>query len=253
MWEYFNDIVCINLDTRRDRYEYAESVFVKLNIPCRIQTVQRHPISGMQGCFQSHITLIDNAYKKGYQNLLVFEDDLAPTESYDDKHIHHAINFLKTHNDWDIFYFGYFVFNNDLHPMHTFMAADPVEPNIIEYNPFATHAYCLSRKGMERILQTCQHYMHTMHYDIYLASVVGLKSYCYIPMLFDQKFCFASDIAPNNALERIARSCQCLADKGKILYRISYFKYWLDMYIGIILAITIIVFLILILARNGVF
>lgn len=44
MWEYFNDIVCINLDTRRDRYEYAESVFVKLNIPCRIQTVQRHPI-----------------------------------------------------------------------------------------------------------------------------------------------------------------------------------------------------------------
>lgn len=250
MWEFFDDIVCINLETRWDRYEHAKQVFASYSIPGRIMKVQKHHVSGMQGCFESHLSIIRNAYQQQQQHVLVFEDDLAPTKSYNEQYVRDAIRFMSENNDWDIFYFGYFVFNDKMHPLQTFLTANSVEPHIIQYNPFATHAYCINRRGMDKVLQRCTEYMTTVHYDIFLASHAGLKNYCYVPMLFDQKFCFASDIAPNNAIERIARSCQCFADKSNILYHISYFKYILDMYIHLVLAITIIVFIILIMVRN---
>lgn len=230
-YSYFSDIVCINLATRSDRRSYAQSVFQKFHIPARFHLVEKHPKGGMYGCFDSHIQVIKHAYDSGKNNLLVFEDDLLPTETYSDDHVKHAIQFMKESKDWEIMYFGYFVFNYNLNPNKCYLNAEVVYPHVVKYNPFATHAYCLNRKGMEKILNKHLSYIGRVHYDIFLAEHSEIKSYCYTPMLFDQKLCFQSDIEARNLVEHAARNMQCFADKTKVLWRVSVVKDHLDQHL----------------------
>jgi glycosyl transferase family 25 len=230
VYSFFDDIICINLDSRRDRREYAESVFIKYNIPARFLTVTKHPQGGVYGCFDSHMQIVLDAYNQDKDYILVFEDDILPTETYSELHIINAINFMKTEKKWDVFYLGYMVFNYDI--SHPFLGASKIDgyKHIIQYNPFATHAMVYSKRAIKKILAVYQNYIGKMHYDIFLSSKPGLVNYCYTPMLFDQKFCFASDIESRNMLEYSARGMQCFADKNRILYRISAFKDVMDAY-----------------------
>lgn len=234
-YSFFGDIVCINLETRPDRKLHSSNVFNQLNIPAKYVTVKKHAKGGIYGCFDSHISVLLKAYNEGKDNLLVFEDDIIPTDSYDITHITNGISFMQNNKEWDIFYYGYFVFNYDIqHPFITSSRAIGYN-NIIQYNPFATHAMVYSRRGMEKIVKTYQNYLGKLHYDIYLAGHTGLRNFCYTPILFDQRLCFASDIEPNNQIERVARNMQCFADRNKVLYKVSLFKYFIDAYNHIIL------------------
>lgn len=224
--EYFDNIVCVNLATRPDRRMYAIKTFNKLNIPATIVVFQKHSKGGIYGCFDSHIQLIKKAYEEGKNNLLVFEDDLSPTNTYSIQHIQRAIEFMRN-NQWDIFYFGYFVYNYNINPL-SFIYAPIVSSNIVKYNPFATHAYCVSRQGMKKILDSYKQYIGRIHYDIFLSKYVSLDCYCYTPMLFDQKMCFTSDIEPGNITERILRVGQCFEDKNKIFWKVSFMKDFID-------------------------
>ena len=245
-YSFFDEIVCINLANRTDRRSYAQNVFQKLDIPAKFMLVEKHSKGGMYGCFQSHIQAIRKAYDSGKEKLLVFEDDLLPTDSYSIDHVMHAVEFLQTARDWDIFYFGYFVFNYNLNPKKCYLNAEVVYPHIVKYNPFATHAYCVNRRGMQVILETYLHYIGRVHYDIFLAQHSGLRSYCYTPMLFDQRLCFESDIEARNVDEHAARNMQCLADKTKVLWRVSVVKDHIDQhlffYLFIVLLATTVVF-----------
>ena len=42
IYDYFEDIVCINLDISVDRRQHAEYYFNKLNIPARFYTAKKH-------------------------------------------------------------------------------------------------------------------------------------------------------------------------------------------------------------------
>ena len=67
-WMYFDSIRCINLRERKDRYEQASEVFKKLKIPVEWFLTDRHPNGGMQGCFESHLSCIKQAYESGAEN-----------------------------------------------------------------------------------------------------------------------------------------------------------------------------------------
>lgn len=228
VFNYFDDIVCINLINRQDRRTYAESIFHNLNIPARFVIVEKHPKGGMYGCFDSHLRVIQSAYDAGKNNILIFEDDLLPTSTYTQDHVKNAITFMQRNFDWHVFYFGYFVFNYDVLPRHSYLNAQQVFPHVVEYRPFATHAYCVNRKGMSNILSHYQKYIGKVHYDIYISRYTDARCFCYAPMLFDQKLCFSSDIEAQNIVECVARKMQCFADRYRFIWWISVLKDFFD-------------------------
>jgi hypothetical protein len=246
IYSFFGDIVCINLKHRTDRKSHSQKIFRELNISPHYYTAIKHSKGGMYGCFESHIDIIKYAYKKGFDNILVFEDDLTLTDSYNIDAIQNAIDFMKNNNNWDIFYLGYLGFNYDYN--RPFLNSKNVTKNIVQYNPFATHALCYSRRAIQRIMDTYQNYLGKIHYDIYLSGNAGLTNYCYIPMLFDQKMCFTSDIEHRNIHEKLLRKIQCFADEHKLLYRFSFLKYFIESnkIIIMIILLFMIIFLILI-------
>lgn len=45
-YSFFDDIVCINLDSRPDRREYVQNIFNKLNIPARFYITEKSSKGG---------------------------------------------------------------------------------------------------------------------------------------------------------------------------------------------------------------
>jgi GR25 family glycosyltransferase involved in LPS biosynthesis len=246
-WNFFDDIICINLEHRKDRKKYVIGIFNKLNIPIKILNVSKHPQGGTYGCFESHMKIINYMHETGKENILVFEDDIIPTQSYNIKHIENAIQFMKKNDTWDLFYLGYFPFNfNKL-----FFNSKAVSNNIINYNPLATHSYCINQRAISKILSNYEKYIGKMHIDVYFSQYANLNNYSYLPILFDQQLCFKNDIEPNNLWEVACRKTQCLSQKINMSWRISQIKYLSVIYSYLIIfIITIILMIIIIITRK---
>jgi len=263
LYDFFDDIVCINLESRKDRHKYAQNIFNKLNIPARFYIVKKHSKGGMYGCFESHINVIKEAYNNGKNNILIFEDDILPTKSYNLENIQNAINFMKFNNSWEIFFLGYSIVNNLPDNIHFFkpllnnlyLNAYYVGKNIIQYKPYNTHSYCLNRKGMKKILNNYNKYIGIIHIDVYLSDYLNLNSYCYVPLLFDQKWCIGSDNINNkdNIFEMMCRKILCFYEKNELFWYISlikYFLYYINIYSWVLVIIYIIIFISIIYLSN---
>lgn len=249
-YDFFDDIVCINLEHREDRKEISQKTFKALNINCRFHIVKKHPKGGMYGCFDSHIQLIKNAFEKGHDNLFIFEDDIKVTPSYTNALVETCIDFMKSNKKWEIFYFGYIPCNTNKGSMYEFWKAEYINNNIIKYRPFATHSYCINRKGMKKILDNYEQYIGKIHLDQYYVNL-KLDSYCTVPMLFDQHLCLDSDNEAFNSYEAFARRFQCHIDMYNLLYKPTLLKYRINKHrhmciINIITAVLLICVVILI-------
>lgn len=214
MWE-FDSIFCINLYERDDRMEECLKVFEKLKIPGKIKRFHRN-VDGKKGCYESHLSIIREAYDQGCQNVLIFEDDIIPSPSYDDKYIKKAIEFIKNNRDWDIFYLGH-------QPDVFFSGAEVIEDNIMKCSSTLTHAYVLSRKFMKKMI--------TRVYDDQAIDKVYLKnenSYAIYPMQFYQNES-ESDITTSSPIRGL-RNSELYA------YYIHYpILYFISIFIAIIL------------------
>lgn len=221
---YFDDIVCINLRHRPDRQAIAKQTLDSIGIPHRFYVADKDHRGGIVGCFASHLHIISDAYQRGYERILVFEDDIRPSQSFSHGAMHNMITFMRRHPQWDIFYPGYFSFNNDnslMTPMWmTFRCTD--DPHVVEFNPFATHAYCINRKGMYEVMRYAPSYFGTMHIDIFLSKLRGIQRYCYVPMLFEQRLCMENDIAAMTPQESALRSLSCMVDRTHIMYWVTW-------------------------------
>ena len=69
MYDFFDDVICINLDISEDRRQHAQDIFDHLQIPARFFTATKHKNGGMYGCFDSHIQIIQDAYKRNLNNI----------------------------------------------------------------------------------------------------------------------------------------------------------------------------------------
>ena len=71
-------IYYINLEHRRDRNEEILDEFRKMEIPPtkyeRFSAIYHNTIGGV-GCGRSHVAVLEDAIKKGYKQIMVFEDD----------------------------------------------------------------------------------------------------------------------------------------------------------------------------------
>lgn len=232
-FSFFDDIVCINLRSREDKYEYSEELFEKLDIPVRFYIADKHKKGGLYGCFDSHIKVIQEAYDDGLDSILIFEDDVKPTPHYSESIMKQVVKFLKS-NEWDIMYLGAGPFNYVYYSPLSFINAPFVDKNILKYNPLFTHAYAVSREGMQKILNRYHDFIGKEHYDIFL-SKLKLNSFCVNPTIFEQKMCMGTDNSigtqdeVRDALEKVFRFYSCELDNNKILYKLTLLRYEYEM------------------------
>lgn len=174
IWSFFDAIYCINLNTRPDRKESSQVIFDRYQIPITFHNVDRHPVSGLQGCFESHIDIITEGYNKNYQNIMIFEDDLLDSPNFTSEFLALAVGFMESDKEWELFYLGTHlnIYSNRV---------KFVSPHILKVKSFTTHAYAVSRRGMERY-QGVQY--KDIPYDF--LTVENDQAYAIYPGLFYQ-------------------------------------------------------------------
>lgn len=181
--DIFKNSYCINLTERNDRYQHVKSLFCNLDIPVKIIKRDRHPNSGEQGCFESHIHIINKAYKKGLEYCVIFEDDIEVTDSFTLNNLKIIEEFIKSDVDWNLFYLG-------ICPAYTMYKPEYYTDKILKVRSIYTHAYIISRKMMKRMLNA--KYIGIPIDVVYLFSTK--KSFCFENSLFNQGN-FDSDIS----------------------------------------------------------
>lgn len=179
LWNYFDCIRCINLSYRKDRYESSKKIFDKYDIPVEYFITEKDKEGGEAGCFRSHIQIIKEAYEKGCNNVLIFEDDIEVSPYLNEQNLKQCIDFMKN-NDWDLFFLG-------MSPS-LFNTFKKVEPNIYKGHYVLTHAYTINRKFMKKLIN-----MDYIDIPIDITYMYNKNSYAFYPNLFNQSL-FTSDL-----------------------------------------------------------
>lgn len=110
--DYFKNIYCVNLESRPDRWEQVQKEFNKFNITnvnrfnavdgSKIGNPNPRLLKGEVGILVTHINIIDMAKDKGFENILIMEDDVYFTDE-----LFKLEEYMSAvPNDWDMLYFG---------------------------------------------------------------------------------------------------------------------------------------------------
>jgi len=103
-----------------------------------------------QNIAKNMFTLIKKGYDAGHNNIIIFEDDARFSLPFKVKRFNKVVDWLDK-NNWDIFYLGYCQW--------PILVSWIVTQHIVKLTrPYAAHAYCLSRQGMEKILEVSKYY-----------------------------------------------------------------------------------------------
>jgi glycosyl transferase family 25 len=173
-WSFFDKIYCINLKEREDRYSSSLAEFKKYSIPVEYYRVNRNKINPDLGCFNSHTRICKEALNKGYNNIIIFEDDIEATKHLNKEAIEKIVSFLKK-AEWSIFYLGCF-------PWSFFSDTKKTSFNsIFKCKAFGAHAYAINKEYISYIAGLK---WEGKSYDYYTGKDYH---YCYLPSLFTQK------------------------------------------------------------------
>jgi hypothetical protein len=247
-------IVCINLKERKDKYANVKNVFDKLKINVEFYFAEKHPTSGRIGCFESHINVIKNSYNNNNKFILIFEDDIINTPSYNENNIQYVFDFMKK-NEWcEYFQLGYSILP---HEMYYYLNSKTListrNNSIIQYNGNTTHAYILNRSGMKRILQNWKDgvYNKKLDLDIYYKDIFKNNGASISPILFDQNFCIDNDNDKATSIYyKAMRNISCFQYNYSFLYYFSLFRLYLNFLI--LLICLLIIFIVLYFNRYSI-
>lgn len=164
--EYFDNIYCINLDRRPDRWEKCEEQFNKLDLSVeRFSAIDKEKIGrvscpinmGQLACLSSHYNVIKKARKENFSKILVLEDDVI----FSDKLLEIFSNSKEEiPDDWEMLYFG----GNHLNGLVR------ITDNIYKMNSsLTTHAYGVKDSLYDEILNRIQYAMFPV--DVYYAHI----------------------------------------------------------------------------------
>ena len=175
--EFFDAVYCINLDERTDRWEQAQKEFRKMGVENvkRFSAIKHE--KGNVGCRGSHLEIVREVKKLGFNNVLIFEDDVLVVG--DLTNINEALEELTT-VDWDLFYFGATVDPN-------VGRLTEITDNLVRTNfAYTTHAYAINSHMFDYILE--QGPYHGIIDVFYNQKIVSRgNSYIINPMLCIQQ------------------------------------------------------------------
>lgn len=134
-FDYFDEIYCINLDDRPDRWEHAKQEFTKAGIIDKVKRFSAIKESdGRVGVIKSNLAIVKLAKEKKLKNVLVFEDDVKFIVDDVQKTLQTSIDQAKGIN-WYLFYLG----------ANTHQKLIKFKPNLILLkNAYSVHAMAYS-------------------------------------------------------------------------------------------------------------
>ena len=157
---------------------------------------------GMKGCAISHRTIWEDIVKKGYQNVLICEDDAMISDSFDRDFQNSYYHIPK---DYDVLYLGCLFGCKDESFLNKVITKvngfDPKEINekVVEVKVIVgTHSYIVSLEGAKKLIAN----PISFHIDtqmMYWIKLYNYKSYALNPILVDssQDESNLSDTYPN--------------------------------------------------------
>ena len=233
IYKLVDEIYCINLISRPDRYKIMKDFEKEENIKLNFFRPEKHQEGGRMGCFTSHITIIQNAYDSNKNLILIFEDDIIKTPSYKDICYNEINDFIKNNQNWEMLKFGSInIIDSILVPMNG------KYKNILQYGSLSNTSYIINRKGMKKILDTYKKYIKIEHVDYYYQIIFNKTMYNIIPIIFDQNIRLERDnIWIHPIIDKIS---VYIYAKTNISYNLSLFKYYRGFIISYLFLILII-------------
>ena len=154
---FFDRVYVVNLDRRPDRWDSFQKRVHASGWP--FAAAQRfsatdgqqepppdwyRPGKGAWGCYRSHVRAMQDAINGGCERILILEDDAVPLDGFAEN----AARFLSNlPGDWDQAYLGGQLLWWQLSPPRK------INEHVLRpHNVNRTHAYALSRSGMEKAL-----------------------------------------------------------------------------------------------------
>lgn len=100
--DYFDNIYIINLDKRQDRWKHCEEQMAKHGFTAeRFKAIEAtQMIKGWQACTLSHIAVLEDARQRGFERVLVLEDDFVFCDDFN------GIFTAKYSNAYEVLYLG---------------------------------------------------------------------------------------------------------------------------------------------------
>jgi GR25 family glycosyltransferase involved in LPS biosynthesis len=170
--DYFDNVYCINVDSRTDRWADCEKEFSKYNLLVeRVSAFTPSDINfsvGIKGgeaaLTTTHKKILEDAKEKGYNNILILEDDVEFAES-----INECLSEIP--DNWDIVYFG---------GNHHFGQPIPITDSIsIANKTLAMHCVAINSTIYDRMLEKIN-YLAPIDV-IYADNLYLFNSYVFVP------------------------------------------------------------------------
>lgn len=189
-FDYFDEIYCINLDHRTDRWQHAQEEFSKVDILDRVQRFSAiREDDGRLGIIKSNLAIIKIAKEKNLNNVLIFEDDFKFIVPNPLDVLELSLSQLGKMN-WSLFYLG----------ANTHQKLAKIKPNLILIKKaFAVHSMAYNSKSFESFIKKYENIDKIRDFsdilDVFLSEYYQEKYTCLMtnPMLTTQMNSF-SDI-----------------------------------------------------------
>ena len=200
-FDFFDEIYCINLERRKDRWEQCESEFDKVGILDRVIKFNAfdNKKNPKRGCYDSHLSVIKLAYERKLNNVLIFEDDVAFLKRYNDKKLTKAIENLKK-TDWEFFYLGGLERRMKPRPKYNNLSKKWSGEYNAKYDYIMecksvgwAHSFAVNSTIFEQVAKDYDNNIwnllvekHDSHLDRYYQDVLKPKTYASVPTLTTQ-------------------------------------------------------------------
>lgn len=198
-------IYCINLDSRPDRWLKMKEQFERLDLEVeRFPGLLGYPDDinprrktlGQIGCLKSHCEVIRDALDKGYEQILIFEDDVVLCDDFN-KRLTFCTKYLP--EQWSSLYLGGTIFGHQPKPVAPF-----IRRNV---KTFGNFSFILKRHLFEELINVYS--ARQMNADDCHAEYIQRKypSYIIFPFLthvrYDVSNVIPGEKLPNSLFDRI--------------------------------------------------
>jgi len=173
-FDYFEQIYCINLDRRIDRWNLVQKEFNKVGIQNKVKRFSAiEHLNGRIGLLKSFINIFNQAKIDKLDHILIFEDDVCFLDQFKPlETLSKGINQIKSNNiNWDLFYLGANTVGRKL---------IPITDNIVTTKQiYAAHAVCYKNTVFDEIIERYNNVKeplkHCDYNDVILSDIIQIK------------------------------------------------------------------------------
>lgn len=207
-----DEIWCINLYQRNDRFQQAKEQLKKMRLDqvTKFHRVNKDPEGGKAGCYRSHISLLKRLRENNLNRICIFEDDIIKSDEWSESSLRKCIKFMNENQDWLILFLG-------CNPSVWFSKIPKTKhSNIYKVRALTTHGYIASKRLLPHLTED---YRNTPIDEVYFNLP---QTYAYLPGLVHQSNS-PSDIISLSTNNQILRKLRYpyLRYKGLYIHHIN--------------------------------